>query len=57
LNSISIELDKQIDSNEEIVKLLKESSAHILKAWDHCKPYVTNISELEKNSKHTFDIE
>lgn len=57
LNSISIELDKQIDSNEEVIRLIKEASIHILKAWDHCKPYVTDINELEKNSKHTFVIE
>lgn len=56
LNSISIELEKQIDSNEEVVRLLKEASNHILKAWDHCKPYVTDIKQLEKKSKHTFDI-
>ncbi len=56
LYSISIELEKQIDNNEELVKLLKEASSHILKAWDHCKPYITDINELEKNSKHTFDI-
>jgi len=57
LNSISIELDKQIDSNDEVIKLLKEASDHSLRAWDHCKPYVTDINELEKNSKHTFDID
>lgn len=56
LNSISIELEKQIDSNEKVIILLKESSNHILKAWNHCKPYITDINELEKNSKHTFDI-
>lgn len=56
LNSITIELEKQIDSNEDMVKLLKETSNHILKAWDYCKPYITDINELEKNSKHTFDI-
>ncbi len=43
--------------NIEISKLLKEASNHILKAWGHCKPYVTDINELEKNSKHTFDVE
>lgn len=56
LSSISIELEKQNDSNEELVKLLIESSNHILNAWNHCKPYITDINELEKNSKHTFDI-
>jgi len=56
LNSISIELEKQDNNDEEIVKLLKQASNHILKAWDHCKPYITDINELEKNSKHTFDI-
>lgn len=56
LNSIAIELEKQIDSNEEVVRLLKEACNHILKAWDHCKPYVIDINELEKKSKHTFDI-
>lgn len=56
LNSIAIELEKQTNNDEEIVKLLKEASNHILKAWDHCKPYITDINELEKNSKHTFDI-
>lgn len=56
LNSIAIELEKQIDSNEEVIRLLKEACNHILKAWDHCKPYVTDINELEKKSKHTFDI-
>jgi hypothetical protein len=56
LNSIAIDLEKQIDSDKELVKLLKEASNHILKAWDHCKPYITDINELEKNSKHTFDI-
>gem|GEM_PF-3040281 len=56
LNSIAIELEKQTNNHEEIVKLLKEASIHVLKAWDHCKPYITDINELEKNSKHTFDI-
>jgi len=56
LNSIAIELERQIDSNDELIKLLREASNHILKAWNHCKPYIINISELEKNSKHTFDI-
>lgn len=56
LNSIAIELERQIDSNNQIVNLLIEASNHILKAWDHCKPYITDINELEKNSKHTFDI-
>lgn len=57
LNSIALELEKQIEDNEKIVKLLKESSNHILEAWTHCKPYITDINELEKNSKHTFNIE
>jgi len=56
LNSISFELEKQIDSNEEVVRLIKEACNHILKAWDHCKPYITDINELEKKSKHTFEI-
>lgn len=56
LNSIAIELEKQTNNDEEIVKLLKQASNHVLKAWDHCKPYITDINELEKNSKHTFDI-
>ncbi len=42
--------------NEEISRLLKDASSHVLKAWDHCKPFVTNIKELEKKSKHTFNI-
>lgn len=57
LNSIALEMKKQIDSNDEIIKLLQEASKHILIAWGHCRPYITDINELEKKSKHTFSIE
>jgi hypothetical protein len=57
LSSIASELEKQIDSDEDVIKLLQEASTHILQAWNHCKPHVLDIEELKKNSKHTFEIE
>lgn len=52
LDWISNELD-----DDDISKLLNDASIHILEAWNQCKPYITDINELEKKSKHTFTID
>lgn len=57
LYSLASKIEKQIDSDEEVIKLLQEASTHILNAWKHCKPYVLDVEALKRNSKHTFEIE